>query len=304
MTPITGTPFRRSASGEWRESESHVRHDSSICSFGGCMKIISEQRARLLIIPGLALLSQLGCITPKPKIAPPTGIYNCHQIVTVTDQKPGSSIYYTTDGSSPTPSSTKYSGPFSINNTDKVQAIAQAPGSKVSTIATVMYTCAPGLTVAGFATQMQQRYGLPLPKSAIRFADLPPSDPNYSAAQAIAPFLNRQILCHGCMLSAKFNPNQPMLRASSAVFFVAYLIAQNKLQLLSPADSVAVLANTPDANGFSPLARRYLATAIKYHLLGLREGNRIKSAEPLSPTEMSTVMQTMQNQFNLPPANP
>jgi hypothetical protein len=268
------------------------------------MKIRFPQRACLLMLSSLPLLCFLGCITPHPKIAPPTGVYNCPQIVTVTDARSGALIFYTTDGSTPTTSSTKYTGPFAINSNDKVQAIAQALGSKVSSVAAVMYTCAPSLTVAGFAVQMQQRYNLPQPTSTVRFADLPPSDPNYAAAQAITPFLQRQILCHGCMLSANFNPNQAISRASSAVFFVSYLMIQNKVQLLSPADSAAVLANTSDTNGLSPLARRYVATAIKYGLLILRERNTIQAREPLSPTEMSTVMQTMQNQFNLPPANP
>jgi hypothetical protein len=242
-----------------------------------------------------------GCITPPPRVAPPAGTYQCPQIVTLTDARANAAIFYTTDGSAPTTASTKDTGPFSVSNSDKVQAIALAPGSKVSTVVSVTYTCAPSLTQAGFATAVQQRFSLPQPATPVRFSDLAPSDPNYAAAQAITPFQNRQVLCPGCVLSANFGPNQTSPRAASAVFFVTLLMAQNKVQLLSPRDADSTLAGVPDAGGLTDLTRRYLATALKNGVLPLREGNTLQIAAPLSPAEMAAVLQAIQSQFNLPP---
>jgi hypothetical protein len=165
-----------------------------------------------------------------------------------------------------------------------------------------MYTCAANLTVAGFAVLAQQQFNLPQPATPVHFADLAPGDPNYAAAQAITPFLHRQVLCPGCVLSATFYPNQPFPRAAAAVFFVSVLTAQNKAQLLSAKDADGVLANAPDAKGLPLLARRYVATALKHGILPLRPGNTIQSMKPFSPAEMTTVLRTMQNQFNLRPA--
>jgi len=82
------------------------------------------------------------------------------------------------------------------------------------------------------------------------------------------------------------------------------LMAQNKVQLLSANDAKGVLANVPDANVLPELARRYVATALKNGILPLREGNTIQSETPLSPAEVTGILQRIQNQFNLPPVGP
>jgi hypothetical protein len=265
------------------------------------MRTCSWQRAWLWVLCVGMLLYLSGCVTPKPRIAPPAGVYTCPAIVTLSDSRTDAAIFYTTDGSAPTPASTKYAAPFAVSATDTVQALAQAPGSKISSVATVSYTCA-GVAASGFAAQMQQRFSMPQPKVLVRFEDLAPSDPNYAAAQAITPYLNRQVLCPRCMLPANFGPNQAVSRGASAVFFVTYLMAQNKLQLLNDQDANRALANVADASSLQDLKRRYIATAVQNGILPLQQGNTIHEATPLSPSEMSTVLQNIRNKFNVPPA--
>jgi len=256
------------------------------------------------VLCSLLLLHLSGCVTPKPRIAPPAGVYQCPTIVTLSDTRADAAIFYTTDGSSPATSSTKYTAPFPVNATDTVQAIALVPGSKQSSVASVSYTCAPSLAATGFAAQAQKRFNMPQPKTPVRFADLAPSDSNYSAAQALAPFLNRQVLCPTCMLSANFGPNQPVSRAAAAVFFVTYLMAQDKVQLLSDKEADRALANVADADSLHDLKRRYVATAVQNGILPLQEGNTVHESMPLSPAEMSAALQAIQNKFNVPPVGP
>lgn len=67
---------------------------------------------------------------------PPTfnksnGNYSAAQVVTITDATPNTSIYYTTDGSTPVPNSGTtllYSGPITINETATIDAIATRTG--------------------------------------------------------------------------------------------------------------------------------------------------------------------------------
>ena len=75
-----------------------------------------------------------------PLISPATGTYASAQTVTVTDATSGANIYYTTDGSQPTASSTLYSNAFTVSSTTTVKAIAIASGFTQSNTATSVIT--------------------------------------------------------------------------------------------------------------------------------------------------------------------
>src|SRR5262249_39814835 len=79
-----------------------------------------------------------------PVISPVTGTYTSSQTVTITDSTPGASIFYTTDGSQPTTSSTLYTNSFTLNTTTTVKAIATASGFTQSNTATSVITIQSG----------------------------------------------------------------------------------------------------------------------------------------------------------------
>jgi Chitobiase/beta-hexosaminidase C-terminal domain len=79
-----------------------------------------------------------GVATPTFSLAP--GSYTNAQSVAITDITPGATIYYTTTGSAPTTSSTKYTGPISVTTTETIEAIAVAPGDTNSAVASAAYT--------------------------------------------------------------------------------------------------------------------------------------------------------------------
>ena len=66
--------------------------------------------------------------TATPVISPAAGTYPSTQSVTITDTTAGAAIYYTLDGSTPTASSTLYTGAISVATTTTVTAIAIANG--------------------------------------------------------------------------------------------------------------------------------------------------------------------------------
>ena len=59
-----------------------------------------------------------------PSISPPGGAFGPAQSVTLETGTPDAAIYYTTDGSTPTSSSSQYSGPISVNGAMVIKAIA------------------------------------------------------------------------------------------------------------------------------------------------------------------------------------
>lgn len=82
-------------------------------------------------------------VTPSvstPVASPAGGTYGSTQSVELTTSTPGASVYYTTDGSTPTCSSTAYSGPISVASSMTIGAIGCAPGYTPSGILTAAYT--------------------------------------------------------------------------------------------------------------------------------------------------------------------
>jgi Legume lectin domain/Chitobiase/beta-hexosaminidase C-terminal domain/Bacterial lectin len=75
-----------------------------------------------------------------PTFSPAAGTYTTSQSVTISDSTPGATIYYTTDGATPTTSSSVYSGPITISSTETLQAIAAASGYSNSSVASATYT--------------------------------------------------------------------------------------------------------------------------------------------------------------------
>ncbi len=78
-----------------------------------------------------------------PTFSPAAGTYNSNQSVTITCATSGATIYYTTDGSTPTTSSTVYSSAIALNGegTTTIKAIAVKSGVS-SAVAEATYTIA------------------------------------------------------------------------------------------------------------------------------------------------------------------
>ena len=74
-----------------------------------------------------------------PTFSPEAGTYNTPQTVTITTATSGASICYTTDGSTPTSSSTLYTGAIAITVTTTIRAIAIKDGTS-SDVATATFT--------------------------------------------------------------------------------------------------------------------------------------------------------------------
>ena len=77
---------------------------------------------------------------PVPAFSPAGGTYTATQTVTISDSTAGTTIYYTTDGTTPTTSSAKYAGAISVSTSETLKAIAVKTGSNNSAVATASYS--------------------------------------------------------------------------------------------------------------------------------------------------------------------
>ena len=110
-----------------------------------------------------------------PAFWPVPGSYSqtqAGQTVTLTDSSSGTTIYYTTDGTTPTTSSTKYSGAITVTSTTTIQVIAAGPDYSASAVASGTYTLTPpgsGPTVSVVVTTDDQAMQL-APQASVSFS--------------------------------------------------------------------------------------------------------------------------------------
>jgi subtilase family serine protease len=102
-----------------------------------------------------SVLVQLN-IQPPPVVATPAfsitpGTYTKTQTVSISDSTTGAAIYYTTNGATPTASSSKYTGVVTVNSSETLKAIATASGYSASAVASAAYTITPPAATPAFS---------------------------------------------------------------------------------------------------------------------------------------------------------
>ena len=115
-------------------------------------------------VGGVNALTVYGLLSLPPSVAPPTfspgpGGYTSAQNVSLSDTTSGATIYYTLDGSTPTISSTVYTGPINVTGTTVIKAMATAPGLNNSPVSTGDYTI--GAQGTGSISFVQGNYATP-----------------------------------------------------------------------------------------------------------------------------------------------
>jgi len=87
-----------------------------------------------------------------PTFSVPAGTYTSAQTVSISDSTSGATIYYTTNGTTPTTSSTIYSGGITVSASETIEAIAVASGLANSSVASAAYTIMLPITFTLSAT--------------------------------------------------------------------------------------------------------------------------------------------------------
>ena len=124
-----------------------------------------------------------------PAFSVGAGTYTAAQTVTITDATAGATIYYTTDGTAPSASSSVYSGPIVVASSETIEAIADANGYVNSTVATAAYTLNistnPNPVIAGMSPASATAGGAALTLTVNGYEFIP-SSTVYWGASALA----------------------------------------------------------------------------------------------------------------------
>jgi hypothetical protein len=75
-----------------------------------------------------------------PTFSPVAGTYSSAQTVTISDGTSGATIYYTTNGTTPTTSSAVYNSPIVVSSSETLEAIATVSGYSKSAVGSAAYT--------------------------------------------------------------------------------------------------------------------------------------------------------------------
>jgi alpha-tubulin suppressor-like RCC1 family protein len=94
---------------------------------------------------------------PQPSFSPGAGTYASPPAVTIASTA-GAAIRYTTDGSTPSPSSPIYSGPVTLTTTSTLQAFATVAGWSSSPVAVASYTMNFGTLAAPVVSPLSGTY--------------------------------------------------------------------------------------------------------------------------------------------------
>ncbi len=101
-------------------------------------------------------------VTASPTFNLAAGTYTTAQGVTLSDSTAGAVIYYTTNGTTPTTSSTVYATPIQVTASETIKAIAVAPGLQPSSIATAAYVIQSTSRTISFPNGFSSTAGLSL----------------------------------------------------------------------------------------------------------------------------------------------
>ncbi|HTW61575.1 MAG TPA: chitobiase/beta-hexosaminidase C-terminal domain-containing protein [Terracidiphilus sp.] len=104
--------------------------------------------------------------TPLLTFSPAAGTYLNAQQVTITDADTNAKIYYTTNGATPSASSTLYTGPIAVAASETIQAIAIDPSLQNSDVESAAYVIQNGGTSINFGMGFSSTAGLTLNGSA------------------------------------------------------------------------------------------------------------------------------------------
>ncbi len=123
--------------------------------------------------PGLGITIQLPTVV-TPSFSPGPGNYSSAQNVTITATPSDAAIYYTTDGTTPTQSSTQYNTPILVGSTKTINAVAFKTGWTQSQMASGTYTIALQSQTITFPALSNQVFGTPpITLSATASSNLP-----------------------------------------------------------------------------------------------------------------------------------
>lgn len=179
----------------------------------------------------------------NPVINPSAGYFETSQSVSITCSTASSTIYYTLNGSTPTNSSTTYTGPISVASTQTIKAIAYASGMDPSGVTTAQLTFSASPPTfsplpGGFSAAQNVTLSTTTANAIIRYTT-DGSDPTAASAVFSSPI---PVSATTTIKAATFKAGLDTSPVSAGVYAIGQLVAS--------ADWISVGINPPRTEAF------------------------------------------------------
>jgi len=227
---------------------------------------------------------QPGSPVAQPLLSPPSGTYTRAQSVTITDATPGATIYYTTDGTTPSRSSAVFSAtPITVSSSQTVKALAVATNYLTSPegVATYKiiapYAATPAFTLAsGFYTSNQM----------VSITDTTAGATIYYTTNGSTPTTSSPVYTPGSTIAINSNLQLKAIAAApgfstSAVAIGNFYVAAAE-PLISPPSGTYTRAQSVTITDATPGATIYYTTD------GTTPGRSSPVFNPMSPIAVSS----------------
>jgi hypothetical protein len=140
----TGWTFVGNNGGGAFDSGDEGQYLATVSAVSGTFNSSNSANHYVAAIANYSTNGSGGGTVATPTFSPAAGTYTSAQTVTISDSTPNATIYYTTNGTAPTTSSTVYSGPITVSSSETIEAIATATGYSQSAVGSAAYTITPG----------------------------------------------------------------------------------------------------------------------------------------------------------------
>jgi hypothetical protein len=118
--------------------------------YGQCNSTTTNGGAELASIMTVAL-KPASNVVATPTFSPAAGTYASAQTVTISDSTSGATIYYTTNGTTPTTASSTYSSAITVSANETLEALATHSGDTNSSVGSVAYVINGPAATPGFS---------------------------------------------------------------------------------------------------------------------------------------------------------
>jgi ribosome-binding factor A len=139
---VGGTNFKNSGNNTVNITATNTEYEFTGSNSGEIVLTWSQTSSKAIYVKKITVTYTTGggSTVYTPAITPSSGTYNNVQKVSMTCDTDGATIYYTTDGTTPSTSSAVYSAPFDMTTAGTVKAYAVKDGMTASSVASATYT--------------------------------------------------------------------------------------------------------------------------------------------------------------------